>query len=63
MNIGLSDSEKKKAEEAGIRFYSSPEEQELAYLKEGLARTPNERFRFLMHLMDMQRVMQKATHK
>ena len=63
MNYGISDSERKKAEEAGIRFYSSAEEQELAYLKEGLARTPTERFQFLMHLMNMQRVMQKAKPK
>jgi len=63
MNNALSETEKKKAEEAGIRFYSSPDEQELAYLREGLARTPSERFQFLMHLMNMQRVMQKARPK
>lgn len=60
MNNGLSDIERKKAEEVGIRFYSSPEEQELAYLKEGLARTDKERFLYLMNLMKLQRVMKKA---
>lgn len=46
-----------KAKEAGIRFYSSPEEQEEARLQEALNRTPTERFLFLMHLMKLQRLM------
>ena len=49
-----------KAEEAGIRFYSSVEEQELAYLKEALERTDDEIFLFLMNLMKMGQVMKKA---
>ena len=62
MNHGISDNDRKKAEEAGIRFYASTEEKELAYLKEGIARTPKERFLFLLKLMSMQRTMSKATH-
>lgn len=49
-----------KAKEEGIRFYSSAEEQELAYLKEGIKRTHEERFLYLMKLMKMQRSMQGA---
>ncbi|MDB5206289.1 MAG: hypothetical protein JWR72_1364 [Flavisolibacter sp.] len=49
-----------KAEEAGIRFYSSSEDQELAYLKEALKRTDEEKFFFLMNLMKMGQVMSKA---
>lgn len=60
MSNPLSDSERQKATEAGIRFYASPEEKELAYLKEGLARTDKERFLFLMNLMRLERVMRKA---
>jgi hypothetical protein len=54
-----------KAKEAGIRFYSSPEEQEEARLQEALNRTPTERFQFLMHLMKLQRLMnqEKTTPK
>jgi hypothetical protein len=51
-----------KAKEAGIRFYSSPEEQETVRLQEALDRTPTERFLFLMHLMKLQRLMgEKST--
>ena len=60
MSNPLSDSELQKAKEAGIRFYSSPEEKELAYLKEGLARTDKERFMFLMNLIRLEQVMKKA---
>jgi len=49
-----------KAEEAGIRFYNSSQEQELAYLKEALKRTDEEKFLFLTNLMKMQLVMQKG---
>lgn len=49
-----------KAEEAGIRFYSSGDDQELAYLKEALERTDEEKFLFLMNLMKMGKVMSQA---
>ncbi len=49
-----------KAKEAGIRFYNSSEAQELAYLKEALKRTDEEKFLFLTNLMKMQLIMQKA---
>ena len=48
------------AEEAGVRFYSSPEEQERARLKEAIDRTDTEKFYHLMTLMKMQRVMKKG---
>ena len=48
------------AKAAGIRFYSSPEEKEQAYLKEAFARTDKERFQFLMNLMRLERMMRKA---
>ena len=46
MNDSLTQEELKKAKEAGTRFYTSQEENELSYLKEGLACTDKERFRF-----------------
>ena len=49
-----------KAEEAGIRFYSSQEEQEMAYLKEALNRTDEEKFLFLMNLMKIQNLFKKT---
>ena len=49
-----------KAKEAGIRFYSSPEEKEIAYLKEAMARTDKEKFLFLMNLIKIQRLMKRA---
>lgn len=61
MNGPIHDSGFWKAKAAGIRFYSSPEEKELAYLKEGLARTDKERFLFLMKLMRLHRTMKRAT--
>jgi hypothetical protein len=60
MQNSLSDSDLQKAKQAGIRFYSSPEEKELAYLKEGLARTDKERFLFLMNLMRLERIMRRT---
>ncbi|OLY91338.1 hypothetical protein SAMN05444008_12713 [Cnuella takakiae] len=45
---------------AGMRIYASAAEQELDRLKEALRRTPEERFKFLMVLMRMQRTMQAA---
>lgn len=44
-----------------IRFYSSPEEQELARLKEAINRTDTEKFLFLMNLMKLQKLMKKGT--
>ena len=54
-----SDNKKSLAEE-GPRFYSSPEEQEMARLKEAINRSDSEKFFFLMNLMKLQRTMQKG---
>jgi hypothetical protein len=43
-----------------IRFYSSPEEQDKARLKEAINRTNAENFQFLMNLMKMQQIMKKG---
>ena len=51
MKNGLTEIEIEQAKALGVCFYESPEEQELDYLKEGLKRTPQERFVFLMMLM------------
>ena len=51
---------KKSLAEDGPRFYSSPEEQEMARLKEAINRTDTEKFFFLMNLMKLQRTMQKG---
>lgn len=61
MTHEINDTERQKAQEAGIRFYASPEEKEWAYLQKGLARTDKERFLFLMNLIKMQRAMSRAT--
>ncbi len=60
MSNHLSQEQKKQAERAGIRFYSSPEEKEMAYLREGLARTDKERLHYLLYLMHLQKQMQRA---
>ena len=52
--------ELEEAQKAGIRFYSSPEEKDLAYLKEGMARTDKEKFLYLMKLIRLQRTMARA---
>jgi hypothetical protein len=44
-----------------IRFYSSPEEQELSRLKEAINRTDTEKFLFLMSLMKLQKLMRKGS--
>ena len=44
-----------------IRFYSSPEEQEIARLKEAISRTDTEKFYFLMNLMKLQKLMKKGS--
>ena len=54
-----SDNKKSIAEE-GPRFYSSPEEQEMARLKEAINRSDSEKFFFLMNLMKLQQAMQKG---
>lgn len=56
---------KKSVVEDGPRFYSSSEEQEIARLKEAIARTDTEKFFFLMNLMKLQRTMSqgKLHHK
>ena len=61
MKKSLSDTEFQKAKEAGIRFYASPEEKKWEYLKEGLARTDQERFLILLNLMKLERIMKRAT--
>lgn len=60
MKNELQKNEIEAAQKAGIRFYASPEEKELAYLQEGMARTDKEKFLFLMNLMRLQRTMQRA---
>jgi hypothetical protein len=49
-----------KSERSRNTFYKFSEVQELAYLKEALKRTDEEKFLFLTNLMKMQLVMQKA---
>jgi hypothetical protein len=61
MSDTISEHELQKAKEAGIRFYSSQAEQELAHLKDGLARSDKERFLFLLNLMQLDRIMKNAT--
>lgn len=60
MKYGLTGSEIQKAKSMGIRFYQSSEENEMAYLKEALKRTDEERFAFLLNLMEMQRIMKEV---
>lgn len=43
--------------ESDIRYYSSPEAQELARLKEAISRTDEEKFIYLMNLMKLQKTM------
>ena len=50
----------KKAEANGIRFYSSKDEQEMFYLKNGLSRTAKEKFLFLMELIKIQQSIKKS---
>lgn len=49
------------AEESGIRFYTTPEEQELSRLKDAINRTDTEKFYHLMALMKIQRSIKNAT--
>ena len=61
MNDYPPDNKNKSLVEEGIRFYSSPEEQDLARLKDAIRRTDSEKFFFLMNLMKLQRLMKKGT--
>ena len=47
--------------EEDIRFYSSPEQQEMARLREAISRTDTEKFYFLMNLMKLQKLMKKGS--
>lgn len=60
MKNGITEEEMERMKAQGVRFYDSPEEQEKAYLQDGLRRTPEERFRFLMLLMKEGVLMNKA---
>lgn len=51
----------KESVKEDIRFYSSPEEQELSRLKEAINRTDTEKFLFLMNLMKLQKLMRKGS--
>ena len=57
---GITEEQMAEMKAMGVKFYDSPEEAELDYLREGLKRTPTERFQFLMMLMREGRAMQKA---
>ena len=56
-----SDDIDKKLVKGDIRFYSSPEEQEISRLKEAINRTDTEKFLFLMNLMKLQKLMGKGS--
>ena len=60
MKNGLTEAQIEEMKAMGVKFYESPQEQELAYLREGLHRTDEEKFLFLMHLMKWQRLMKGA---
>ena len=60
MSNRMQKQEMEEAQNAGIRFYSSAEEKELAYMKEAIDRTGKEKFLFLMNLIRLQRIMQRA---
>ena len=53
MNDYPPDDKNKSLVEEGIRFHSSPEEQDLARLKDAIRRTDSENFFFLMNLMKL----------
>lgn len=60
MKNGLTEAQMEEMKAMGVKFYESPEEQELNYLKEGLARTDEERFFYLMRLMNTGRLLKQA---
>lgn len=60
MKNGLTEAQIEEMKAVGVKFYDSPEAAELDYLREGLRRTPEERYLFLMTLMREGRAMQKA---
>lgn len=57
MKNGITEEEMVEMKALGVRFYNSAEEQGEAYLKDALARTPEQRFLFLTMLMKEGRVM------
>ena len=59
MKNGITEQQMAEMKAMGVKFYDSPEEQELAYLKDALKRTDEERFVFLMNLMKLQRLMKQ----
>ena len=65
MKNGLTEGQMEEMKKMGVKFYNSPEEAELDYLREGLKRTPEERFLFLMKLMKIQETLKrgKLIHK
>jgi len=65
MKNGITEEQMEGLKKMGVKFYNSPEEQELDYLREGLRRTPEERFYFLMKLMKIQETLKrgKLVHK
>jgi hypothetical protein len=60
MKNGLTEEQMEEMKAMGVKFYETAEEAELDYLREGLKRTPEERYLFLMMLMKEGRAMQKA---
>ena len=60
MKNGVTEEQMAEMKAMGVKFYDSPEEQELAYLKDALKRTDEERFLYLMHLKQWQRLMKGA---
>lgn len=60
MKNGLTDEQIEEMKAMGCKFYESPEEAEWEYLREGLRRTPEERYFFLMMLMREGRAMKTA---
>ena len=60
MKNGITEAQMEEMKAMGVKFYDSPEEAELDYLRQGLKRTPEERFRFMTMLMKEGIVMKKA---
>ena len=60
MKNGLTEAQMEEMKAMGVKFYESPEEQELDYLREGLRRSDEERFLYLMKLMNIGRLLKQA---
>ena len=60
MKTGIPEEEMTRMKALGVRFYDSADEAELDYLREGLRKTPEERYRFLMMLMKEGLLMKNA---